>query len=289
MIEVRQILFPTDLSPASDLAFPHASALAQSLRARLLVYHAVEMPTAAYARWGADHDAEFRARVSEEARREMARRFTPPSAETELVVDSTVAAPALLVDAALLELIRQRQPDLVVMATHARSGLARAFIGSVTEQVLHHSRRPVLCVRPDGRASGVPYRRLLMPTDLSPASLRALPWAELLSRTFDAEVVALHVPPPPTVAALSGLAPAQPVPTADEVRRLLSPQLDRLSASAQVAAPGPAWAAIVGVAQERQADLIVMSSRGHDSLGDHILGSTADRVLRHSAIPVLVV
>jgi nucleotide-binding universal stress UspA family protein len=55
----------------------------------------------------------------------------------------------------------------------------------------------------------------------------------------------------------------------------------------QVAPPGPAWDAIVRAGEA--ADLIVMSSRGHDSLGDHILGSTTDRVLRHAPCPVLVV
>ena len=54
------------------------------------------------------------------------------------------------------------------------------------------------------------------------------------------------------------------------------------------ASPGRPWAEIVGAAAERQADLIVMSSRGHDSLGDEIFGSTTDRVLRHAPCAVLV-
>jgi len=46
---------------------------------------------------------------------------------------------------------------------------------------------------------------------------------------------------------------------------------------------------IVRVRAAADADLVVMSSHGHDSLGDHILGSTTDRVLRHASCPVLVV
>lgn len=288
MIEVRRVLFPSDLSPASAAAFAHARLLSQRYEARLTIYHALEVPTAEYARWGADHDAEFRARLGEAARRELTQRFSP-AGEHEVVVDTTVSAPSLLVDAALLALIRERRPDLVVMATHGRTGLARAFIGSVAEQVVHHAGCPVLCVRPEGRIARMPYERILVPTDLSQQSRRAFPWAASIARLFGAEVAGLFVPPAPSVATLSGLAAAPPVPAASDLRAFYAPDFDGLRLQARVAEPGRAWAALVAAAEEGATDLIVMSSRGHDSVGDRILGSTTDRVLRHSPVPVLVV
>lgn len=288
MIEVRRVLFPSDLSPASELAFAHARLLAQRYQARLTIYHALEVPTAEYARWGADHDVEFRARLGEAARQQLGRRFSPRG-EHEVVVDTTVSAPSLLVDAALLALIRDRRPDLVVMATHGRTGLARAFIGSVTEQVVHNAGCPVLCVRPDGRISKMPYERILVPTDLSQQSRRAFTWAASLARVLGAEVAGLYVPPAPSVATLSGLAPAPPVPAAGDLRAFYSAEFEGLRLQVQVAEPGRPWAALVAAAEEGATDLIVMSSRGHDSVGDRILGSTTDRVLRHSPVPVLVV
>ena len=57
MTGIREILFPTDLSAASERAFEHARLLAERSGARLVVYHAIEIPAAEYARWGAEHDA----------------------------------------------------------------------------------------------------------------------------------------------------------------------------------------------------------------------------------------
>jgi nucleotide-binding universal stress UspA family protein len=275
MIAVRHVLFPTDLSPASEAAFAHARVVAEAFGARLTVFHAIEIPWPVYAREGAEHDAELRARWAEKAQAAIDQRFPPGAAPREVVLRTDVAAPALLVDVALLELIRERRPDLVVMATHGRTGLARAFIGSVTEQVVHHAGTPVLCVRP-GTVSPVPYRRIIVPTDLSEASGRARPWAAALAATFGAGLTAVHVPVPTAMA------------TAADVKRFLGPAIGERT-DVLVTPPGRPWSAIVQAAEQREADLIVMASNGHDSLGDHILGSTTDRVLRHAPCAVLVV
>jgi nucleotide-binding universal stress UspA family protein len=274
MIDVHHVLFPTDLSPASELAFTHARALAEAFGARLTIFHAVEIPWPIYAREGAEHDADIRARWADKARAAIDERFPTGAVPRDVVVRSDVSAPALLVDVALLELIRERRPELIVMATHGRTGLTRAFIGSVTEQVVHHGGTPVLCVRP-GASSRVPYRRLVAPTDLSEASRRAFPWATVLAATFGAELAALHVP--------GGSKSAD----AAEVRRFLGPGIDQKT-DVVVTPPGRPWSAIVQAAEQRQADLIVMASLGHDSVGDDILGSTTDRVLRHAPCAVLV-
>jgi nucleotide-binding universal stress UspA family protein len=52
---------------------------------------------------------------------------------------------------------------------------------------------------------------------------------------------------------------------------------------------GAAWDRIVESARVERADLIVMSTHGRDSLADRVLGSHAERVLRHAPCPVLVV
>ena len=287
MIEIRQILFPTDLSAASEAAFPHARLVAERFGARLTIVHAVEIPWPVFAREGAEHEAELVARWAGKARTAIDERFPSPAAAREVVVRSDVSAPALLVDAALLDFIRQRQPDLVVMATHGRTGMDRAFMGSVTERIVHGGGRPVLCLRP-GAASRLPYRRVVVTTDLSAASRRAFPWAASLCEVFGAELTVVHAPARPTVAALGGWTAPPDAPTAEAVRQFLGPGIGA-GTEVLVTAPGAAWSSVVRAAEERQADLVVMSGQGHDSLGDHILGSTTDRVLRHAPCAVLVI
>lgn len=50
----------------------------------------------------------------------------------------------------ILELARETHPDVIVMATHGRTGVTHFFIGSVAERVIRHADLPVLVMRPTG-------------------------------------------------------------------------------------------------------------------------------------------
>ena len=78
--------------------------------------------------------------------------------------------------------MRGTTPDLVVMATHGRDGLAQLFLGSVTETVMRLGRCPVLGVREPQHGVALPFRRILVPTDLSPALRRPFALGALLAR-----------------------------------------------------------------------------------------------------------
>jgi nucleotide-binding universal stress UspA family protein len=288
--DTRQILFPTDLSPESDRAFEHARFLAERLGATLTLYHAIELPRREYARWARMEERVW-TELEQHARAELERRAQTLAVPHHIVMDTDVHGAPLLVDVALLELIRRTEPDLVVMATHGREGRVGSFLGSVTQEVVRNAGRPVLCVRHAEQGLVLPYRNLVLPTDLSDLSRRAVPLAAVLARTCEARVVAVHVTPSPSLATLAGLpAPLPPAPPSPErVREFLGGALDGLPVDVRVCGPGPAWSHIVKLAVHEKADLVVMSTRGHDSLGDRILGSTTERVLRHASCPVLVV
>jgi nucleotide-binding universal stress UspA family protein len=288
MTATRQILFPTDLTAESDRAFEHARFLAERLGAALTLYHAIELPRREYARW-ARLPEQVWADLEQHARAELDRRARTLAVPHDVIVDTDVHGAPLLVDVALLEQIRRTAPDLVVMATHGREGRVGSFLGSVTQEIVRSSGRPVFCVRHAPQGLVFPYRTIVLPTDLSDLSRRAVPLAALLARTCEARIVAVHVTPPPRLGSLVGLpSPAPPAPSPSAVREFLGSALDGLPVEARVCGPGPAWDLIVKLAAKEKADLVVMSTRGHDSLGDRILGSTTERVLRHASCPVLV-
>ena len=290
-LRVRDILFPTDLSPESDHAFEHARFLAELFQARITLYHAVEGPRAAYADWVEVGEELLYARVAARAREALAQRTKDLTVPHKLVVKGGVPALPLLVDVVLLDWIRRTRPDLTVMATHGRAGAARFFLGSVTEQVLRECSRPVLCVRePEGDVTGIPYRRILVPTDLSNASRRAFPWAAGLAKILGAEVASVHVTPCPSLASLSGIPSVitEAFPSEATVWKFLQPDFAGVPVTAHIL-PGTAWDRIVFAAREEKADLVVMATQGHDSLGDRLLGSHTERVVRHAPCPVLVV
>jgi nucleotide-binding universal stress UspA family protein len=140
-------------------------------------------------------------------------------------------------------------------------------------------------------------KRILMPTDFSPGAEPAARWADGLSRAFGAELVLLHVLDL-SLAGLAGL-PTQVamMPVVDElierVRAETTQEMSRLAErfpqARTIIKEGSPRPAILQVAVEVGADLIVMGTHGRTGLARVLLGSVAEHVIRHSAIPVLTV
>lgn len=284
MPAIEKILFPSDLSPEGDCAFEHARFLAGRFGASLTLYHAVQVPDHAYAHWAFAHGHEIWVRAEAAARESLAHRAEGLTVKHDLVVERAVSA-----HRAVLALIRSLKPDVTVMATHGRDGLGHLLLGSVTEKVFRGAGRPVLCVREPAHGARLPYRRILVPTDLSLASRLAFPMAALLARSLGAEILGVYAVPEPAAASLMGFPQAEPVvvPTEAALWKFLQEDFAGLDVTAQVHR-GTTWDRIVQTARVEEADLIVMATRGHDSLGDAIMGSNTERVVRHSPCPVLV-
>ncbi len=268
---LREILFPTDLSAESDRAFEHARFLAERFGANITLYHAVELPRREYTRWVKGSEDEIWTRLGDLARKDLSRRTEGLGFPFKVVV--TVPTAPAAVDVSLLEFISRMQPDLTVMATRGRKGFSSFFLGSVASEVIRNAGRAVLLVRSPEHGVLLPYQNILVPTDLSEASRRALPLGALLARRLGARLLAVHV----------GDRASE-----DEVRRFVEPAFGNLPLEVRVLPCGSAWERIVETAKESKGDLVVMSTRGRDSVSDHLLGSNAERVVRHAPCPVLV-
>lgn len=279
---IRRILCPTDLSEASDTALAHACLVAECFDAELTLYHSIDLrKTARTVGRGAPMEEALR-RAERDAARHLEARATRTSARTRVTVDYGLSPSQAVVAA-----IAASRPDLTVMSTHGRRGIAHLLMGSVAETAIEEGRRPILCVRGRHHGPALPYRRILMPTDLQ--CRRAFPIAALLARAFGARVVALHVVPFQR-ASLSGLPQAleMAVPEETSVVHFLAPEFDGIDIAARVEL-GPGWEVIPSIAGEEGCDLIVMSTHRHDSLADAMLGSRAERMVAVAPCPVIVV
>lgn len=278
MVAIRDLFLATDLRPESDAAFDHVRLLAERFAAEVTLYHAVEVLTDPYpGRRSEPRDALW---MESAARRLLEERALGLCVPCSTVVERVPSARQ-----AVLEMIRGRRPDLAVMAAHDHGALAHLLGASVTENVVEHIRTPVLAVR---HGCPRPYRRILVPTDLSLASRLAFPMAALLAREFEAEVIAVHVASPPTLYVLNDFPPpSPPIPGEAALREFLRPDFPDAPVIAQVSMGSP-WEQIVRSALDEEVDLIVMATRGHDGLSDRILGSNTERVIRHAPCPVLV-
>lgn len=135
-------------------------------------------------------------------------------------------------------------------------------------------------------------RRILVPIDFSKCSRKALHYATALAKQCQSEIHLLHVlevPPVPVQAFETAFMEGTPEESA---AKALSEWRAQTGAPASVKTSvccGLAASEIVRTAGEGNTDLIVIGSHGRTGLARLILGSTAERVVRHAPCPVLVV
>lgn len=182
--------------------------------------------------------------------------------------------------------------ELIVIGTHGRTGLTRFLLGSVAEKVVRHAPCSVLTVRPDGDPQ--PFRHVLCPVDFSASSRQAMELAAELVAPGGMGITLLHVLELPV--AYSG-EPRLPELYRDLDKRsvdLLEQWATQLGAKTSV--PVTARSRIGGAGGEtlavldddRTFDLVVMGSHGRSGIARVLLGSAAEKVVRHARCPVLV-
>jgi nucleotide-binding universal stress UspA family protein len=141
----------------------------------------------------------------------------------------------------------------------------------------------------------LPWRRILVPIDFSPHSLRALDVAVSLARDCGAKLLLLSVVEPPVLAVgFEGALAMTPEATLakDASQRLRKLAQGCLSGSLPVTCMvkrGRPFDVITRLAEQKRIDLIVLATHGRTGLERLMLGSTAERVVRHALCPVLVV
>jgi nucleotide-binding universal stress UspA family protein len=275
-----KFLVPLDGSPPSLAALFEAAQMATQHPAELVLLHVVQEVFQ-----GADLVAPYNDElqkkgltVLEEARAALEQAGF--SARTRLVKGDPGDA--------VLAAVQEESPDLIAMGTHARTGLSRFFLGSLTEHVLSHTPCPILVTRrertsldPAAARDWAGIRRVVVGMDGSEEARRA---ASLLP-TFMPEggevtlVSAVDLP-------YSG----------DAVVEMARQSLTESPLSALATHPGldvrlrvemgSAARLLVAVAEETRADLIVVGTQGR---GGWLLGSVTREVVRCAGCPVLAV
>lgn len=273
----------TDHSPPARRAVREGLAFARSMRAPVLLAHVVTP----------FHEStdEARAHLDE----------LVATIGDDLVVETALER-AISVEAGVFHVARERGARLIVVGTHGRTGLRHALVGSNAERIVQLAQRAVLCVRPPDDANAPLHlespRRVLCPTDFSEGSARARDEALALALAWDAELILVHVVEPVLVPEAYGLPASQvAVHLEREVREAAEQQLRAMKnelekAGAKVRAlvdEGAAAQRLVELAEEQHADLVVLATRGLTGLEHMLLGSTAERVVRRCACPVLAI
>ena len=139
-------------------------------------------------------------------------------------------------------------------------------------------------------------KKILVPTDFSPASTKAFSYALRLAKEQGSEITLLHILEPETPLTLAGQATAAAFSEKQlaEKEKSLSILADQAAGAGVVGAKsivrtGVPTHEIIEAAKELDVDLIVIATHGLTGGNQFVIGSTAERVARAASCPVLVV
>jgi nucleotide-binding universal stress UspA family protein len=274
---IVRIFHPSDFSEASHVAFAHALKLALEAKADLSIMHVqrhvrrretvrhwTDFPgvRSTLARWGI---------LPEGARREEV-------GKTGLGVTKVLASSADPVKS-IMRHLEHYPPDLIVLATHQREGLARWMHKPVAEKIARRSGAMTLFVPRDGKSfiapedGAVNLKKILIPVDRTPDPQSALDKAASLTRGLgcvEAEFALLHV-------------------GAEDEMPVLDPPYYPGWRWERTVRQGDVVDRILEVERDWDADLMVLVTEGHLDFLDALRGSTTERVLRGARCPVLAI
>jgi len=139
----KRILVATDFSESADAAFDYAVDLAKELRANVILMHAYELPIYGFPSGALVASAEMASRImtgAQEGLDAACKARANRGVEIAQVVRQGVAWEEVH------RVADEMNADLIVIGTHGRQGISRAFLGSVAEKIIRTATRPVLTI-----------------------------------------------------------------------------------------------------------------------------------------------
>ncbi len=299
-LRIKTIVVPLDGSALAEQALPWATAIAEKTRAKLrliLVHESPSLPLdEATARLFTKVELATRTAQRDYLRRQAAR--IKSERQVQVVTATLQGTPG----PALERYLDEMTADLVVMTTHARGGLQRAWLGSVADRLVRSLDVPMLLVRPTDVVSPEAIgtvREILVPLDGSRRAEAALAPALAMASAFGARLVLLQAVYP--VPLVTDPPTSFPMEIDDELTAMQRGQAqdyvdglaERISAGG-VPASGAAvlgtsaFDAIESAARAPGTGMVVLATHGRGGLRRLVLGSVADKLVRGGRLPVLV-
>lgn len=274
-LNIRNILIAYDLRDATLPALRYAALLAGRFAAKVTIIYAdmstypIDLYEAAYAVPTKEEVEQLRRDLETKARANL------QGVPFEIHIESGSPTP-MIVKAA-----RDYDADLIIAGTHARTGIRRAFIGSIAEEVLHDAAQPVLTVGPDLRTEPRAPKRIVCPITFTDNARESLVYAAQFAAAFGAELIAVHV-----------------VESADRMKAAAEESLakswiplevQKLCTFRTVIAHGDIAERVLACADDFEADLLVIAAERKAFRNTTVIGPNAERFVRFATCPVLTI
>lgn len=291
MQQPRKILVATDFSDHAAVALDAAIALGQRFESQVDVFHALDIPLPIFEPFAVSLPQGFVQGARDSARERL-------DEDLVKIHAAGLSGEAHLGDAppsrAIGDCAGEIGADLVIVGTHGRTGLPHLLVGSVAERTAAHSPCSLLAIK---RPLPAIPSAVVVGTDFSEGASHALEAAEVFA---DKAASGLHI-----VHAIDlnvpAITPYEMVIPNDLVETIRTAAMERTTQLADAArergfakaephvVPTPPSEGVSKEAERLGADLIITGSRGLTGLKHALLGSVAERTLRHSPCNVLIV
>jgi len=208
-------------------------------------------------------------------------------AKTERALIKTVCEEGIIHER-IVDLADSENAQLIVMGRSGKKKIERALVGSTTARVIGHSQRDILVV-PEG--SPVGWNTILIATDGSAYSKEAARRAIDFAQSYGGQLKVVSVVDVPTEFYAEAPEIVEKMTEkahgfVDEVKEMAEDSGIPCETFVREAA---AFEAIIGLAQEKKIDIIVVGSHGRTGLKRLLMGSVTEKVIGYSPCPVLVV
>lgn len=298
-----QLLVTLDGSDFGEHALPFASAIAEKTGASVDIshVHCCEPPTDLLQNTPFQYEGVSMSAYHEKDAEEQRTYLKVQEEALKAELPQNRVCSALLegyVTEALERHAREIDAKLIVMTTHGRTGVSRAWLGSVADSLVRNSSFPLLVIRPleDGKSfPKVRFDHFLVPLDGSEAGEKILEPTVALGKATGARFTLLHVVSPHVTmgARISPLPAGHLKEKLAKADQYLSGVAERLKVEGIEATPkieshfAPARA-ILKTADDDDVDLIALATHGYTGMKRALLGSVTDKVLRAAKWPLLL-
>jgi len=282
---LKKILWATDFSDEAREALLYAEAMAKAFKAQLIALHVVPDFSPAFYDLASVIKGEIARRietVKKEAKKRLETMTKSKGLSLEIIIQEGTASKKIV------EIAEREKADLIVMGRRGLSAIEKLFIGSVANQVLRNSPVPILITK---KKRGKPrFKKIIVPTDFSEQEEVERDYAWKLAKGLGAsELCLLHV-----------LELHQYEFSPRELDEILAAVLKRLQqrkkrekedfkVTEDIYRAVNAPLGIVDYAETHHYDLIVISSCTQSKLERFFLGSTTEKVISYSNLPVFVI
>jgi nucleotide-binding universal stress UspA family protein len=295
-VEFRRIVCATDLSDLSNQAVYYGASLAARFEAVLVLCHVIDLPVVSVHGAAYVYPHDYVEGLKEDALQKLKSLMENRKVDWQPVVTAGPVA------STLCNLAETEKADLVIAATHGRSGLKRWILGSVTERLIRTVPCPLMSItpfvgKPDKEVSEPGhFKNILVGCDFSVDSETALESALSLAQEYQARLHLVHVIEPVAYREVL-LAPGimeeargnLNAKLTEKLKAMVPDEVDHWCEVQTNCLAGKPYEELIKYATIHAVDLIVLGIRGRGLVDAVLLGSTTDRVVRKSRCPVMAV